>query len=61
MDLVENIRKICSFKDLTIADLEKRAGISKNSIFRWDKNRPSIEKVKAVADALGCTVDDLLN
>ena len=60
MSLVNNIRKICAEKDLTIKDLEIRARISENGIFRWDKHPPGIEKVKRVADVLGVTVDDLL-
>ena len=60
MDLIGNIRRLCREKDITIANLEKMAGISENSIFRWNRNLPSIEKVKSVADALETTVDELL-
>lgn len=40
--------------------LENELGFSRSSICKWDVNTPGIDKVKKVADILGCTVDDLL-
>ena len=60
MSLVKNIKGYCKLYAISIAELERRAGISKNSIFRWDRKPPGVEKVKRVADELGVTVDALL-
>lgn len=60
VNLVDNIKAICRDKNISIADLERRAGVSENSMFRWNKHQPSIDKVKNVADVLKVTVDELL-
>ena len=57
--MVEKIRAICKQRGITVRELEQRAGLF-NAIYRWDENRPSVDRVKAVADVLGVTVDDLL-
>lgn len=69
--LLERIRKICKEKNMTLAQLEVAAELGKNTIFRWvpekqkgpdtsNKVVPTIDKVRKVADALGVTVNDLL-
>lgn len=58
--MLENIRRICKERDLSILRLEREAGLAAHTMCRWDKNIPSVDKVKRVADALGVTVDDLL-
>lgn len=40
--------------------MEQKAGLAGKTIFRWDKTSPSIEKVAAVADVIGVSVDELL-
>ena len=54
------IKRLCKEQKITIGSLEQKTGISRNAISRWDKNSPSVDKVKKVADFLGVTVDDLL-
>lgn len=58
--MVSQIQRLCKERKLPVIKLEEEAGISRNSIFRWDKNSPSVDKVKRVADRLGVTVDELL-
>lgn len=58
--LVENIKKACQKKQITLIDLERRAGLPINSIYKWDRNDPSIKRVARVASILGVTVDELL-
>ncbi len=58
--LYENIKKLCRRKHMTVFDLEKAAGLSYNTITRWSKHSPSIEKVRAVAAVLEVTVDELI-
>lgn len=58
--LYKNIKRICREKHMTVFDLEKAAGLPYNTVTRWGKTSPSIEKVKKAADALEVTVDQLL-
>ena len=60
MSLTKNIKTICAAKGITIAELEQAAKLSENSIFRWDKNIPGVEKVRRVAQILQVSVDELL-
>lgn len=60
MELLDKIKNICADQDLSIPELEMKAGISENSLYRWNDVTPGIDKVKKVADALGLSVDDLL-
>lgn len=58
--MVSKIREIAKAKGLTIKQVEEQCGIGKKSIYDWDKNRPSVDKVKRVADLLGTTMEDLI-
>lgn len=58
--IYENIRRFARESGKTISDVEVGAGITKQTIWRWDKHSPSIDKVKAVADYLGVTIDELV-
>lgn len=58
--MYEKIKKLCEDRHISIAYLEGACGIGARSIYKWNINRPSIDKVKAVADYFGCTVDELI-
>lgn len=59
MGLVERIKEIAAQKGILIADLERTAGLSDNSIYRWDRTDPGHSKVVRVAEALGVSLDEL--
>lgn len=59
MKLVENIKRVCAARKITVLDLEKAAGLPKNSIYKWDAHSPAYYKVVAVADILQCSLDEL--
>lgn len=48
---------------LTQAELGKRIGIKPNVIsnYEWDKHYPSFKRYRELADALGCSVADLMD
>ena len=52
---------LCKEKKVSLAELERTVGLSPNSVYRWDKNRPSVDKAKLVSDFFGVTVDELLD
>mgnify|MGYP002622653232 CR=1 FL=1 len=60
--MVAKIKRLCKERNMTLKDLEDLLfpGVKGQIIGRWDENRPSVDRVKAVAEALGVTVDELL-
>ncbi len=60
MNIYAKIQRMCRDRNKTIMGLEEELGFPRGSICKWDKNIPSVKKVKAVADALDTTVDELL-
>ena len=58
--LLENIRRLCSKKPVSIAKLERETGISNGTISRWDTSSPTVENVQKVADYFGVTIDSLI-
>lgn len=58
--MVETIKKLCKEKGMSVLQLERETGIA-HGIHRWDISKPSIDKVQAVADYFGVTVDYLLS
>ena len=58
--LVDTIRRLCKDNQISLYRLELDCGIPNGTINKWDRNTPSVLKVKAVADYFGVTVDDLL-
>lgn len=61
MNIYEIIKVKCAKKGISIASLEKDLGFPRSSICKWDKNTPSVIKVKLVADRLEVTVDALIS
>ncbi len=60
MELLEKIRILAGEKGVSIAQLERDCGFSKNSVVKWDKNAPSGDKLLRAAKYLGVSVDYLL-
>lgn len=58
--LKENIQRYAKEKNMPVYKLEDEINVARGSISKWDSVRPSIDKVKAVADTLGKTIEQLL-
>ena len=58
--LLHNIKEKAKQCDITLADLERAADLSPNSIFRWGKVVPAADKLCRVASVLGTTSEELL-
>lgn len=58
--MLDIIRKLCKEQQITIGMLEVKAGLATNTVNRWDRSSPSVDRVAAVADVLGVSVDELL-
>lgn len=61
MLIYDRIKEICKRNGVSIASIEKEAGLSNGSIGKWNESSPTVENLQAVAKTLGCTVDDLLS
>lgn len=59
MGLVSRIKESAKSKDLTIGDVEKTCNLGENSIYKWDKSSPSLDKVIRVANTIGVSIDYL--
>lgn len=58
--LYKNILELCKQKGIAVYRLEKELGFGNATIRGWEKSSPRLEKVKAVADYFGVSVDSLL-
>ena len=60
--LVENIRKLCREKHVSITQMEDDLGFSAGLISRWSKTKtsPSFDKIVAIMDYLEITYDQLM-
>jgi len=56
----EKIIKLCRERGISLAELERRAGLANRTIYKWSDSIPSVDKVIAVADILGVTVEELV-
>jgi len=52
MQIVERIKREAAKQGYTLTELEHLLGFGSRSIYKWDKNAPSVEKVMAVANFL---------
>ena len=57
--MVDRIRELCRQKGTSITKLEVSLGFGNGTIGKWKTNTPSYKRLKAVADALGTTVEYL--
>lgn len=60
MLLFENVKTLCAARGLSLRTLEQQCGMAPRYIYKWDSSVPSVEKVAAVADVLGVSVDELI-
>jgi len=58
--IYNTVKEFCTRKKISIAKLEKEAGLGNGTISGWKNSYPRIDSVKAVADVLNVKVDTLL-
>ncbi|MHC1750696.1 MAG: helix-turn-helix domain-containing protein [Cellulosilyticaceae bacterium] len=59
MQLVDNIKFLCTENNLSIPKLEKLLGLSNGSIYNWNKSFPAIDKVIKIADYFEVSLDEI--
>lgn len=60
MSLVERIKTLCKKKKITIAELERKSGISNGQIRKWDNSSPGIDKLITVANYFDVSIDYII-
>lgn len=60
MGLYEQIRDIAKTKGYSINKLEQELGFARSSINKFNKNKPSVEKLQQIADFLEVSLDYLM-
>lgn len=61
MGISDRIRELADKEGISFNALEKKIGLGKSVIYRWNEKIPAIDKVKLVADYFGVTVDYLIS
>lgn len=59
--LYDKIREICREKGVSVASVEKKAGLSNGAISKWNNASPIVDNLNAVAKILKVKVDKLLD
>nr|DAJ29607.1 MAG TPA: repressor protein [Caudoviricetes sp.] len=60
MSLLDRIKIKAKEQGLTIPGIEEKLSFGKHSMYRWDTNSPSVDKVVSVANLLNVSVDYLI-
>ena len=57
MGLYERVKEIAAEKGYSINRLEKELGLPRSSIGKFNKNKPSMDKIKQISEFLGVSTD----
>ena len=60
MAIVQRIKETAKERGILLKDLASQLGMSSSTFYRWDDNLPSVDRVVAVAQCLGVSVDYLV-
>lgn len=58
--IYDKIKKICKTEGISVATVEKKAGLSNGTICKWNKSNPTVDKLQAVAKILNVKIESLL-
>lgn len=60
MNLRDKIKELAAKRKISVAELERILGFGNGSISKWNKQSPSTEKLKQVADYFDVSLDYLV-
>lgn len=60
MTVFERVKKLCDGRKISINDLEKSLGYSKNTLYRLKTQQPGADKIQLIADYFNVSTDYLL-
>lgn len=58
--IFDKIKEICNEKGISIASLERSAGLSNGTISKWNDSSPTVENLQAVAKVLKVKIYKLI-
>lgn len=58
--IYEKIKEICERKGVSVASVEKEAGLKNGAISKWNKSMPLTANLYSVAKVLGVSIEELL-
>ena len=58
--IYEKIKQLCDEQKITIAELERSAGIGNGTVGKWRTVTPNVENLGKVAIVLNCSISALL-
>lgn len=61
MLIYDKIKEICKEKNISIASVEKKAGLGNGAITKWNSSSPTVDNLKTVADVLEIDVTEFLD
>lgn len=60
LSILENVQLLCKEHGISVPGLEKELGLGKGSIYRWNKNSPSVDKLQKVANYFRVSLDQVV-
>lgn len=60
MDVLGKIKELAKQRNISLAELERRTGLSSGSITKWGKSAPSVDKLAKIAEYFHVSTDYLL-
>ena len=61
MAIYDNVKAACKEKGITVNALEEELNFARSSIYKWNIHKPSVDKIEAVAKALGKPIEYFLS
>ena len=58
--IYDNVKKVCKEKGMTVSELEESMGIARSTIYKWNENIPSAQRLQIAANILGVPITELL-
>lgn len=58
--IYENITVLCKARNISVRRLEQETGLGNGVIAGWKQKHPRVDKLLAVADYFGVTLDELV-
>lgn len=59
--IYDKIKRICAEKGVSVASVEKDAGLSNGAISKWTNQMPLADNLHSVAKVLNVTVEEILD
>lgn len=60
MNILDVVAKLCSERNITITELERRLGFGQGSIGKWKDSTPKVDKIIAIANYFNVTTDYIM-